>query len=52
VRHFAGPLDHESVFMKVKSDYVLTPIGSTASQAMMAALAAVSAGSTVLLCDC
>jgi FAD/FMN-containing dehydrogenase len=51
VKHFAGPLDYESVFMKAKSDYVLTPLGSSAIHAMMTALAAVSAGSIVLLCD-
>lgn len=51
VKHFAGPLDYESVFMKAKSDYVLTPLGSTAIHAMMTALAAISAGALVLLCD-
>ena len=51
VKHFAGPLDYESVFMKAKSDYVLDPLGANAIQAMLAAVAAVPAGGVVLLCD-
>jgi FAD/FMN-containing dehydrogenase len=51
VKHFAGPLDYESVYMKAKSDYVLTPLASDAIQAMMTSLAAISAGGVVLLCD-
>jgi FAD/FMN-containing dehydrogenase len=51
VKHFAGPLDYESVFMKAKSDYVLDPLGAAAIQAMLAAVAAVPAGGVVLLCD-
>jgi FAD/FMN-containing dehydrogenase len=49
VKHFAGPLDYESVYMKAKSDYVLTPLGADAIEAMMAAASA--AGSVALLCD-
>ena len=49
VKHFAGPLDYESVYMKAKSDYVLTPLGVDAIAAMMAAAA--SASSVALLCD-
>lgn len=49
VKHFAGPLDYESVYMKAKSDYVLTPLGPDAIAAMMAATAAVSG--VALLCD-
>jgi hypothetical protein len=30
VQHFAGPLDYESVYMKAKSDYVLTPLTTEA----------------------
>ena len=51
VKHFAGPLDYESVFMKAKSDYVLDPLGASAIQAMLAAVAGVPAGGVVLLCD-
>jgi hypothetical protein len=51
VKHFAGPLDYESVFMKAKSDYVLDPLDAGAFQAMLAAVAALPAGGVVLLCD-
>ena len=51
MKHFAGPLDYESVFMKAKSDYVLDPLGTNAIQAMLAAVAGVPAGGVVLLCD-
>jgi FAD/FMN-containing dehydrogenase len=51
VKHFAGPLDYESVYMKAKSDYVLTPLATDALQAMMKSLAAIPAGGVVLLCD-
>ena len=51
VKHFAGPLDYEQVYMKAKSDYVLTPLGSDAIGVMMEALAALPAGAVVLLCD-
>jgi hypothetical protein len=51
VKHFAGPLDYESVFMKAKSDYVLSPLGPAAIQAMMSAVAAVPVGGIALLCD-
>jgi FAD/FMN-containing dehydrogenase len=51
VKHFAGPLAYESVLMKAKSDYVLTPLGSDAIGAMMAAVAAVPVGGIALLCD-
>jgi FAD/FMN-containing dehydrogenase len=51
VKHFAGPLDYEQVYMKAKSDYVFTPLTSVALQAMMAAVAAVPVGGIALLCD-
>jgi hypothetical protein len=51
VKHFAGPLDYESVYMKAKSDYVLTPLTAAGIDAMMAAVAPVTAGGIVLLCD-
>ncbi len=49
VQHFAGPLDYESVYMKAKSDYVLTPLSTDGITAMMAAAA--QASSVALLCD-
>src|SRR5215472_1438602 len=49
VQHFAGPLDYESVYMKAKSDYVLTPLTTDAIAAMMSAVNAVSG--VALLCD-
>jgi hypothetical protein len=30
VKHFAGPLTYESVYMKAKSDYVFSPLASSA----------------------
>ena len=51
VKHFAGPLAYQSVFMKAKSDYVLDPLGTVAIHDMLAAIAAVPAGGVVLLCD-
>jgi hypothetical protein len=51
VKHFAGPLDYASVFMKAKSDYVLSPLGPAAIQAMMTAVAAIPVGGIALLCD-
>ena len=49
VKHFAGDLAYASVYMKAKSDYVLSPLGTNAIQAMMAAVAAASG--VVMLCD-
>ena len=51
VKHFAGPLDFEQILMKAKSDYVLTPLTSDGIAAMMVALAPMTAGAIVLLCD-
>ena len=51
VKHFAGPLAYQSVYMKAKSDYVLTPLGTAAIHDMLAAVAALPAGGVVLLCD-
>jgi len=51
VKHFAGPLAYEQVYMKAKSDYVLSPLDSTGIDAMMAAVAPVGPGGIVLLCD-
>jgi FAD/FMN-containing dehydrogenase len=51
VKHFAGPLDYEQVYMKAKSDYVLTPLNANAIGVMMQTLATLSAGAVVLLCD-
>jgi FAD/FMN-containing dehydrogenase len=51
VKHFAGPLASQSVYMKAKSDYVLSPLSAAAIHDMLAAVAAVPAGGVVLLCD-
>ncbi len=51
VKHFAGPLDYDSEYFKAKSDYVLSPLGTDAIHAMLAAVAAVPAGGIALLCD-
>jgi FAD/FMN-containing dehydrogenase len=51
VKHFAGPLGYQSVLMKAKSDYVLTPLAPAAIQVMLATVAAVPVGGIVLLCD-
>src|ERR1700712_1821475 len=51
VKHFAGPLAYEQVYLKAKSDYVLSPLGSAGIDAMMAAVAPVAPGGIVLLCD-
>jgi FAD/FMN-containing dehydrogenase len=51
IKHFAGPLDYESVYMKAKSDYVLSPLSATAIQALLAAVAAVPVGGIAVLCD-
>ena len=51
VKHFAGGLAYQSVYMKAKSDYVLTPLDAAAIHDMMAATAAVPVGGIVLLCD-
>jgi FAD/FMN-containing dehydrogenase len=51
VKHFAGPLEHESVYMKAKSDYVLTPLAPAAVQVLIAAVAAVPVGGIAVLCD-
>ncbi len=51
VKHFAGPLEYESILMKAKSDYVLMPLSPAAIADLMAAVAQVPAGGIVLLCD-
>jgi FAD/FMN-containing dehydrogenase len=51
VKHFSGGLDYVSEFFKAKSDYVLTPLGPDALQAMMAAVAPLPSGGIALLCD-
>ena len=51
VKHFAGPFQYESLLMKAKSDYVLTPLSASGIDAMMAALAPIAPGGLVLLCD-
>ncbi|QPF85441.1 FAD-binding oxidoreductase [Bradyrhizobium genosp. L] len=51
VLHFAGTLSYESVLMKAKSDYVLTPLAASGIAAMMAAVAPLPSGAIALLCD-
>jgi FAD/FMN-containing dehydrogenase len=51
VKHFAGPLDYESVYMKGKSDYVFSPLEPRAIQAMLSSVAAIPVGGIALLCD-
>jgi len=51
IKHFAGSFDYESLLMKAKSDYVLTPLGADGVATMMAELALIAPGGLVLLCD-
>jgi FAD binding domain/Berberine and berberine like len=51
VKHFAGPLTYESVYMKAKSDYVFSPLASSAIADMLSAVAAVPVGGIAVLCD-
>jgi FAD/FMN-containing dehydrogenase len=51
VKHFAGSLDYEQVYMKAKSDYVLTPLGADAIKTLLSAVAAVPLGGIAVLCD-
>jgi len=51
IKHFAGPLDYESVYMKAKSDYVLKSLDTAAIQVLLAAVAAIPVGGIAVLCD-
>jgi hypothetical protein len=51
VKHFAGSLTYESVYMKAKSDYVFSPLASSAIGNMLSAVAAVPVGGIAVLCD-
>jgi hypothetical protein len=51
VNHFAGPLTYESVYMKAKSDYVFSPLASSAIADLLSAVAAVPVGGIAVLCD-
>jgi hypothetical protein len=51
VLNFAGPLAYASVYMKAKSDYVLTPLSGAAIANLLASVAGVPKGGIVLLCD-
>jgi FAD/FMN-containing dehydrogenase len=51
VKHFAGPLTYESVYMKAKSDYVFSSLSPSAIQALLSAVAAVPVGGIAVLCD-
>ena len=51
VDHFTGGTDYPSVYLKAKSDYVLTPLDSAGIHDMMAAVASVPVGGIALVCD-
>jgi Berberine and berberine like len=51
VKHCAGPLEYESIYMKAKSDYVLSPLQPSAIRAMLRAVAAIPVRGIALLCD-
>ena len=51
VNHFAGPLTYETVYMKAKSDYVFSPLASSAIADLLSAVAAVPVGGIAVLCD-
>jgi hypothetical protein len=51
INHFSGGLNYESVFMKAKSDYVLSPLSLSAIAALLAAVAQVPVGGIAVLCD-
>ena len=51
VDHFTGGTDYPSVYLKAKSDYVLTPLDSAGIHDMMAAAASVPVGGIALICD-
>ena len=51
INHFSGGLNYESVFMKAKSDYVLSPLSLSAIAALLAAVAQVPVGGLAVLCD-
>jgi len=51
IKHFAGPLTYESVYMKAKSDYVFSSLSRSAIQALLSAVAAVPVGGIAVLCD-
>jgi hypothetical protein len=51
INHFSGGLNYESVYMKAKSDYVLSPLSLSAIDALLAAVAQVPVGGIAVLCD-
>jgi hypothetical protein len=51
INHFSGGLNYESVYMKAKSDYVLSPLSLSAIAALLAAVAQVPVGGIAVLCD-
>jgi FAD/FMN-containing dehydrogenase len=51
VNHFAGGLNYESVYMKAKSDYVLSPLSHSAIAALLTAVAQAPVGGLAVLCD-
>jgi FAD/FMN-containing dehydrogenase len=51
VNHFSGGLNYESVYMKAKSDYVLSPLSHAAIAALLAAVSQAPVGGLAVLCD-
>jgi FAD/FMN-containing dehydrogenase len=51
VNHFSGGLSYESVYMKAKSDYVLSPLSHAAIAALLDAVSQAPVGGLAVLCD-
>ena len=51
IMKLAGPLTYELVYMKAKSDYVFSPLASSAIADLLSAVAAVPVGGIAVLCD-
>jgi Berberine and berberine like len=51
INHFSGGLNYESVYMKAKSDYVLSPLSPSAIASLLDAVAQVPVGGIAVLCD-
>jgi FAD/FMN-containing dehydrogenase len=51
VNHFSGGLDYESVYMKAKSDYVLSPLSHSAIAVLLDAVSQAPVGGLAVLCD-
>jgi FAD/FMN-containing dehydrogenase len=51
INHFSGGQNYESVYMKAKSDYVLSPLSLSAISTLLAAVAQAPVGGIAVLCD-